>query len=132
ADAPSCLQAFGDHVGPVYVGAARIRFQDRVEDAQRRRLAGAVRSQHASDAAVRRLETDTVNRFDFAEGLFQVADPDHGEGPLYSRKNGIANWRSARHSSSRPSTLAVSTNCAMISGMQVLPAWPCPWSAPTR
>src|SRR5690606_39099673 len=100
------------------------RFQDGVEDPQRCRLAGAIRSQQARYPAVGRLEADAVYRLDVAEGFLESADPNHGEGPLYSRKNGIANCRSARHASSKPSTLAVSRNCAMIPGMHVLPAWP--------
>src|SRR5690606_40997205 len=103
ADAATRLQPFGDDIGAIYVGTAFVRFQDGVEDPQRCRLAGAIRSQQARYPAVGRLEADAVYRLDVAEGFLESADPDHGEGPVYSRKNVIANCRSDRHASSQHS-----------------------------
>ena len=69
----------GDHVAAEDPGAARVGPQERGEDPDRRRLAGAVGTEHAVDRAGGHAEVDAVDRADVAERLDQAGGLD-GEG----------------------------------------------------
>src|SRR5690606_2607485 len=134
ADATARTETVGDHVDAVDVRVTRVGLENGVEDAERRRLAGAVRPQQPGDPAVAGFEADVAHGPDFAERLADPIHPDHGAGPVKSRKKGMANWRPFMQvrTSSMPSNDAVSTNFAIASGMQVRVSWPWPWCSPTR
>src|ERR1700682_789250 len=66
-----------DHVGPVDQRAAGGRLEQRRQDPERRRLAGAVWSDESEDFASRYLEGDVIERGAIAINLGQPLDGDH-------------------------------------------------------
>src|SRR5262245_47830740 len=72
---PDCVRLAYDgkaeHLGP-----ARVRLQDRRQDADRRRLAGAIRPEQPEDGAGRDVEVDSVERGDGVEPLGESFDSD--------------------------------------------------------
>jgi len=89
---PACV---GQHAEPMAHGfriargvdavdthIARIRLHERIEHAQRRRLARAVRPEQARDLAVARDEADAFDRLHRAERLVEAGRLDHGPAPL--------------------------------------------------
>ena len=73
ADALADLLALGRHVEPEHRRAARRRREQAAEDADQRRLAGAVRAEQAVDAARVHLEVHAVERGEVAELARHVA-----------------------------------------------------------
>ena len=76
ADAGAQLRGLADHVEAGHAGRAGVGGEQRREDAHRRRLAGAVRAEHAEHGAGRGLEVDAVERAHVAERLDEAADLD--------------------------------------------------------
>jgi len=66
------------HVVTEHLGPAAVRREDGREDADRRRLAGAVRAEQAEDAPGRNLEVDALEGLYLAEPLRQSFDLDGG------------------------------------------------------
>ncbi len=69
ADAALGGQAVGDRIQAVDAGGAPIRAHDGIEDAQRRRLAGAVGADQGGDLAVAGGEAQSVEGMHGAEGF---------------------------------------------------------------
>ena len=91
-DAPPHLERRGDDVVAEDAGGARRRPRERREDAQQRRLAGAIRAEQAEDRTARDVERQAVDGADGrlpAAGvdLDEIADTNgrFGHGRLFSR-----------------------------------------------
>ena len=76
ADAGAELRGLADHVEAGHAGRAGVGGEERGEDADRRRLARAVRPEHAEHGAGGGLELDAVERAHVAERLDEAADLD--------------------------------------------------------
>src|SRR5581483_3121476 len=76
ADAPLDLARLAQDVEAEARAAARVGIQQSAEHADRRRLAAAVRSEKAADAAACHREIDAVDRADRAEALREPAHVD--------------------------------------------------------
>ena len=75
ADAGAELRGLADHVEAGHAGRAGVGGEERGEDADRRRLARAVRPEHAEHGAGSGLEVDAVERAHVAERLDEAARP---------------------------------------------------------
>src|ERR1044071_9201524 len=95
-------------------GAAAIRFQHGVEDAQRGGLAGAVRPDQPGDLAIARGEADAAHGLHVAERLPQILDDDQASTCSASVRNGRA-----RSTAASPSVISSSARSNSIS-----PIWP--------
>ena len=82
AERAANLQRRSDAIVTVDDCATSVRPQYGAQDAQRRRLAGAVVTEQAGDAAVLRFERDIVQRLYGAELLAEALDANHGAGAL--------------------------------------------------
>src|SRR5690606_18815708 len=77
ADAALCVQRIAHGIDVVDEGAAGIGPEQAVENAQRRRLAGAVVAEQAGDGAIARPQRDTAQGLYVAETLAQIPRLNH-------------------------------------------------------
>jgi len=78
-DHGACLPVLAPDVVPVDEHLPRSRVDDPADDADERRLAGAVRTEEREDLALRDLEVDRLQRLEARrEGLAQLLDGENG------------------------------------------------------
>ena len=76
ADPPSPVEIRGRWIGAEHLHLTRIALSVALQDLDRRRLAGAVRTEQTEDLAGAELEVDALQRFELAIRLGQAANAD--------------------------------------------------------